>query len=126
MRTRGCDQAFQHSDQPDRPQCLSEGQVHRNMSVNKRQISKEKKLTLLLLCWLFGLFGVHRFYTGKYITGGLQLLTWGVAGILSLSKSEILTAIPIGLLLLGWIVDVMLIIMGKFTDKEGLPIVDWV
>lgn len=96
------------------------------MSVNKRQISKEKKLTLLLLCWLFGLFGVHRFYTGKYITGGLQLLTWGVAGILSLSKSEILTAIPIGLLLLGWIVDVMLIIMGKFTDKEGLPIVDWV
>ena len=81
---------------------------------------------MLLLCWLFGLFGVHRFYTGKYITGGLQLLAGGTAGILSLHKSEILTAIPIGLLLLWWILDVMLIIMGKFTDKEGRPIVDWV
>jgi TM2 domain-containing membrane protein YozV len=96
------------------------------MSVNKIQTSKEKKLTLLLLCWLFGLFGVHRFYTGKYIMGGLQLLTWGIAGILSLTNYEILTAIPMGLLLLWWIVDVMLIIMGKFTDKEGRPIVDWV
>jgi TM2 domain-containing membrane protein YozV len=96
------------------------------MNVSEIQISKEKKLTMLLLCWLFGLFGVHRFYTGKYITGGLQLLTRGVAGILSLTNSEVLPYIPIGLLLLSWILDVMLIIMGKFTDKESRPIVDWV
>jgi TM2 domain-containing membrane protein YozV len=45
------------------------------------QISNEKKLTLLLLCWLFGLFGVHRLYTGKYRTAGIQLLAWGLAGV---------------------------------------------
>lgn len=94
--------------------------------MDKAQVSNEKKLTLLLLCWLFGLFGVHRFYTGKCRTGALQLLTLGLAGLLSLSNSEVLAAIPIGLLLLWWIVDVMRIIMGKFTDKEGRPIVDWV
>ncbi len=46
------------------------------------QISDEKKLTLLLLCWLFGIFGVHRFYTGKRLTGGLQLAAVGLAGAL--------------------------------------------
>lgn len=94
--------------------------------MDKAQASNEKKLTLLLLCWLFGLFGVHRFYTGKYRTGVLQLLTLGLAGLLSLSNNEVLPAIPIGLLFLWWVVDVMRIIMGKFTDKEGRPIVDWV
>jgi TM2 domain-containing membrane protein YozV len=94
--------------------------------MDKLTISNEKKLTLLLLCWLFGLFGVHRFYTGKHLTGGIQILAWGLAGILSLTKSEIIPVIPLGLLFLWWIVDVMLIIMGKFTDKEGRPIVSWV
>jgi TM2 domain-containing membrane protein YozV len=90
------------------------------------EISSEKKLTLILLCWLFGLLGVHRFYTGKYLTGGLQIFAWGLAGALSLSKNEIIPIIPISLLLLWWVVDVMLIIMGKFKDKEGRPIVNWV
>ena len=93
--------------------------------MDKTIVSNEKMLTLLLLCWLFGLFGVHRFYTDKYITGGLQLLSWGLAGILSLTKNETLPYIPIGLLLLWWIIDLMRIIMGKFTDKEGKPIIDW-
>lgn len=88
-------------------------------------ISSEKKLTLILLCWLFGLLGVHRFYTGKYLTGGLQILAWGLAGALSLTKREILPMVPIGLLFLWWIVDVARIIMGNFTDKEGRPVVNW-
>jgi TM2 domain-containing membrane protein YozV len=92
----------------------------------KGAISDEKKLTLLLLCWLFGLLGIHRFYTGKYLTGILQILSWALAGLLSLSKSEIIPIIPIGLLLLWWAIDILLIIMGKYTDKEGKPIVNWV
>lgn len=94
--------------------------------MDKQPTSNEKKLTLLLLCWLFGLFGIHRFYTRKHITGGLQLLAWGCAGILSLTKNESISFIPLGLLFVWWIVDVMRIIMGKFTDKEGRLIVDWV
>lgn len=31
--------------------------------------------------WLFGLAGVHRIYMGKYGTGVLYLLTWGLFGI---------------------------------------------
>jgi TM2 domain-containing membrane protein YozV len=94
--------------------------------MNNPTASNEKNLTLLLLCWLFGLFGVHRFYTRKHLTGGLYLLAWGLAGLLSLSKRDTLPAIPVGLLSLWWVVDIMRIIMGKFTDREGKPIIDWV
>lgn len=94
--------------------------------MDKTQVSSEKKLTLLLLCWLFGIFAVHRFYTGKYRTGGLQLLAWVLAGMLIPSNSEILPVIPIGLLLLWLLIDFLCILMGRFTDKEGRPIVDWV
>jgi TM2 domain-containing membrane protein YozV len=94
--------------------------------MDKTKVSSEKKLTLLLLCWLFGLFGIHRLYTGKYLTAAIQLFTWVLAGILSLTKNETLPYIPIGFLFLWWIIDVMRIIIGKFTDKEGKAIIDWV
>ena len=94
--------------------------------MDKTEISNEKKLTLFLLCWIFGLFGVHRFYLGKYLSGGLYLLALVLAGVLSLTKIEVLPPIPLLLLFLWWIIDFMLIIMGKFTDKEGKPIIDWV
>ncbi len=71
------------------------------------QVSHEKKLTMVFLCHFLGWFGVHRFYTGKTLSGVLMLLTLGCAGI--------------------WVlIDMGLIIMGRFTDKEGRPIVDWV
>jgi TM2 domain-containing membrane protein YozV len=35
---------------------------------------------LWALC-LVGVAGVHRFYTGRYITGTIWLFTWGLAGI---------------------------------------------
>jgi TM2 domain-containing membrane protein YozV len=94
--------------------------------VDKRLTSNEKKLTLILLCWLFGLFGVHRFYTGKYLTGGLQLLMLGLAVVSGLFEVKILSAIAAGLLLLWWVIDILQIIMGKFTDKDEKPIIDWV
>ena len=31
--------------------------------------------------WLFGFAGLHRFYLGKYFTGLLWMLTWGLGGI---------------------------------------------
>jgi TM2 domain-containing membrane protein YozV len=94
--------------------------------MDKAQESREKKLTLFLLCCLVGLFGVHRFYTGKYLSGGLQLFTLGLASLLIFLEAKPQMAFPVLTVLLWWVIDVLLIIMGKFTDKEGRPIIDWV
>ncbi len=40
-----------------------------------------KKWTVLILCLFFGIFGVHRFYEKKYVTGIIYLLTMGLGGI---------------------------------------------
>ena len=54
----------------------------------------------ILLCFFFGVLGVHRFYVGKVGTGILQLITLGGFGIWAL-------------------IDFIMIIVGSFTDKQG-------
>jgi TM2 domain-containing membrane protein YozV len=93
--------------------------------MSNAESSGEKKLTILLLCWLFGLLGVHRFYTGKYFSGGLQLLGVILGGVAAFFEAKVLAPLFI-VFPLWWVFDVLLIIMGKFTDKEGKPIIDWV
>ena len=71
-------------------------------------LTSEKHIApTLLLCLLLGVFGVHRFYTGKTGTALLQLVTLGGLGIWTL-------------------VDAILIATGSFTDGEGDQIVEWV
>ena len=62
--------------------------------------SEKDWLTTLLFCFFLGTFGGHRFYVGKIGTGIAQLLTFGGCGIWTL-------------------VDLIMIITGKFTDNEG-------
>jgi TM2 domain-containing membrane protein YozV len=57
-------------------------------------------LAALLLCLFLGGLGVHRFYTGKIGTGILMILTFGGLGI--------------------WVlVDLIMIAVGSFKDKQG-------
>lgn len=92
----------------------------------RTQISGEKKLTVLLLWLLVGIFSVHRFYTGKSLSGAIQVLNLGLMVLLIHYKVRPFLAFSVLLFVGWWALDVLLIIMGKFTDKEGKPIVDWV
>ena len=62
--------------------------------------SDKSNTVALLLCFFIGILGVHRFYVGKIGTGVLQLVTLGGLGIWAL-------------------IDMIMIILQKFTDGEG-------
>ena len=62
--------------------------------------SDKNGLATLLLCLFLGGIGGHRFYVGKVGTGILQLITLGGCGIWTL-------------------IDLIMIITGSFTDKDG-------
>ncbi len=68
--------------------------------------SPRSRLVALLLCVFLGYFGVHRFYVGKIATGVIWLLTGGLFGI-------------------GYIVDIVMIALGNFTDIDGHRLVFW-
>jgi TM2 domain-containing membrane protein YozV len=57
-------------------------------------------LNLLLLSIFLGYLGVDRFYAGKIGTGILKLITGGGCGI-------------------WYVIDLILILSGTFTDSEG-------
>lgn len=69
-------------------------------------VSRKSRLVALLLCFFLGYLGVHRFYANKIGTGVLQLVTLGGLGIWSL-------------------IDLILILIGVFTDSRGRRIFLW-
>jgi TM2 domain-containing membrane protein YozV len=63
-------------------------------------MSEKSGIVALLLVLFLGYFGAHRFYVGKTGTAILQILTFGGFGI--------------------WIlIDLIMIIVGKFEDSDG-------
>ena len=69
--------------------------------------SEKKILPAVILCFFFGLFGGHRFYTGKILTGILQLVTLGGFGIWAM-------------------VDFIMLVIGSFKDADGNRLAEWV
>jgi TM2 domain-containing membrane protein YozV len=66
---------------------------------------KTWNLTLILAVvpTFFGFFGIHRFYSGHIGIGIAQFLTAGGCGIWQL-------------------IDIIMIATGKYTDKQGRPL----
>ena len=52
-----------------------------NMNMNGMYGTPKSKCVAFILCLLFGVFGVHRFYEGKIGTGILYFFTLGLCGI---------------------------------------------
>jgi TM2 domain-containing membrane protein YozV len=73
---------------------------------SKTQGSPKSRGVALLLCFLFGWIGLHRFYVNKIVTGLLMMFTMGGFGM--------------------WVfVDFVLIIFGMFKDSEDKALTNW-
>lgn len=81
----------------------SNANVNTNVVGGVGMVSPKSKIVALLLCIFLGEFGIHRFYVGKIGTGIIWLCTMGLFGI-------------------GWIVDIIMLIIGSFKDGLGLPL----
>ena len=66
-------------------------------------VSDKQKVPAILLCLFLGFLGIHRFYVGKVGTRILQILTLGGLGIWAL-------------------IDLVMLIVGSFKDKQGRPL----
>ncbi|MBT3181245.1 MAG: TM2 domain-containing protein [Deltaproteobacteria bacterium] len=86
---------------PKRTQPKSESQ-----SGGFMDYSPKSRFVALLLCWFLGLFGAHRYYTGKIWTGIIMLLTGGG-------------------FVIWWIIDLVMILVGEFDDKQKRRLFRW-
>jgi len=66
-------------------------------------MSDKSKSTTFLLCYFLGILGVHRFYVRRWKSAVAMLLTLGGLGI-------------------WWLIDAVLIMGGKFSDADGMPL----
>lgn len=74
-----------------------------NSTSVSESVSEKGFVPALLLCLFLGGFGLHRFYVGKVGTGILMLFTLGGLGIWTL-------------------IDIVMIVVGSFRDKQGLTL----
>ena len=90
--------ATQQAPAPAQPQVV----VNVNGATAGRTIDvpSKNKWVAFFLCLFLGYFGAHNFYAGKIGMGVLYLLTLGLFGI-------------------GWLVDIIRILVGSYRDSYG-------
>ena len=71
--------------------------------MNPTIVSDKNFFLVATLCFLLGVFGVHRFYCGKIMSGVLMIFTIGGLGIWAL-------------------VDFIIVCFGDFTNSQGRKI----
>ncbi len=88
------------------------------------------KSSTVILAILLGIFGVHRFYTGKIMAGIFSVLLFGCLAfaifvpfsrLVGLGSVLPLTIVILGLaciLVFWWVADIVRIILGKYKDGQ--------
>ncbi|MCI4625162.1 MAG: TM2 domain-containing protein [Candidatus Magnetoovum sp. WYHC-5] len=69
-------------------------------------VSPNSRLIALFFCMFFGWAGLHRFYVKKIGTGFLMFFTMGGFGM-------------------WYFLDIFLITIGVFKDRDNLPLIKW-
>lgn len=85
-------------------------------------VSTKSRMVSALLAFFLGQFGAHRFYTGKIGTAIVMLILAiiGYATMFIVVGFFFLAAVGI------WnLIDFIMILVGKFKDKNGLLITKW-
>jgi len=77
-----------------------------NALTTSADVSPKSRGVALLLCSVLGIFGAHRFYTGKHATGVLMVGTLGGLG-------------------LWWLYDLILLAAGSFRDDAERRVLRW-
>ena len=101
---------------------LSEA-AQQGTAVSAVGISPKSRLATTLLAWFLGHFGAHRFYIGKTGTAVVMLILgivgWATIWIFGLG---LVFLIPVWI----WaLVDFIIAVVGKMTDKDDLLIEKW-
>lgn len=71
--------------------------------IRPHKVTGKSRNTSLILCFLLGIFGAHRFYVGKKLSGTLMLISFGGVGLWTL-------------------IDMVMIFNGSFEDHRGNPL----
>ena len=85
------------------PKCGAQQNEVFTESISQKTTNSEgvRWLISLLLCWFLGAIGAHRFFVGKIGTGILMIITCGGLGI-------------------WWLIDFIMILVGEFSDNQGI------
>ena len=82
-------------------------------------VSPKSKMTAALLAFFLGSLGIHRFYAGKIGTGIVLLLLTIIGYVTLFVVVGYFLLVAVGIWVL---IDFIMILMGKFKDKNGLLI----
>ncbi|MFM1912421.1 MAG: hypothetical protein RIR51_259 [Bacteroidota bacterium] len=71
-----------------------------NSDQHYKKSFNEDWIITLLLCWFLGVFGAHRFYNRRFISGFFMLIS-------------------LGGFFIWYFIDLILVIAGNFKDENG-------